>query len=242
MIKVVFFDLGSTLLYSPAPWPPVFEQANRAMLDVFRGNGMNLIGSDFLSEIQAHLDEYYAQREDEHVERTWMVAMREFLDARGYEIIPDSILRTALDAFFAVTQTNWVLEEDTHPTLGALREAGFRLGMISNASDDANVQQLIDRWEMRLFFEFIITSAACGIRKPRPEIYLQALQHFDVPAVDVAMVGDRLETDVLGANNLGIFSIWITRRAAKAVTGILPRASVDQLADIPKLLSKINKS
>ena len=117
---------------------------------------------------------------------------------------------------YSITQQNWYLEADAIPTLKTLREQGYRLGMISNTSDDKNVQQLVDRWELRPFFETIITSAGCGIRKPDERIFRLALDHFGVPPEQVAMVGDLLEADILGANQMGIYSIWITRRVQSA--------------------------
>jgi HAD superfamily hydrolase (TIGR01662 family) len=241
MIKVLLFDLGSTLLYSPSPWPPFFERADHAMLDVLVENGIELERSEFLREIQAHLDDYYAQRENDHIERTWMVSLREFLAARGYTNVPGPILRAALDALFAVTQQNWVVEEDAIPTLQILKSKGFRLGMVSNAADDKNVQQLVDHWGLRPYFEFIITSAACGFRKPRPEIFQLALDYFQVPPHLVAMIGDTLEADVMGANNLGIYSIWVTRRARKGGSDHIPSSAVERLDEIPGLLSKVNR-
>lgn len=242
MIEVLLFDLGSTLLYSPSPWPPVFERADNAMLDVLQKHGIDLERSKFLAEIQAHLDDYYAQREEDHIERTWMVSLAEFLAARGYANVPEPILRAALDALFAITQTNWVVEEEAIPALQILKGKGFRLGMVSNAADDKNVQQLVDRWGLRPSFEFIITSAACGFRKPRPEIFQLALDHFPVSPHKTAMIGDTLEADIEGANNLGIYSIWVTRRAKKGDFNHIPSSVVERLDEIPALLSKVNRS
>jgi HAD superfamily hydrolase (TIGR01662 family) len=237
MIEVVLFDLGSTLLYSPSPWQPLFKQANRAMLDVLLQNGIELERPKFLAEIQAHLNDYYAQREVDNVERTWMVSLREFLVSRGYASVPDPILRAALDALFAVTQTNWLVEEDAIPTLQRLKENGYRLGLVSNAADDKNVQQLVDRWGLRPYFEFIITSAACGVRKPRPEIFQLALDHFKCPPEKTAMIGDTLAADIKGANQIGIYSIWVKRRAVKTDPDISPRATIEHLEEIPDLLA-----
>ena len=56
------------------------------------------------------------------------------------------------------------------------------------------------------------------------------------------MVGDLLETDILGANQMGIFSIWITRRASLPAEGellIQPQAVVSALDQIPPLLLEV---
>lgn len=239
MIEVLLFDLGSTLLYSPSPWPSFFERADNAMLDVLLQNGINLERTKFLRDIQAHLDNYYAQRDKDNIEKTWMVSLREFLAERGYADIPDPVLRAALDALFAVTQTNWVVEEDAIPTLRILKGEGYRLGLVSNAADDKNVQQLVDRWGLRSYFEFIVTSATCGVRKPRPEIFQLALDHFKISPEKAAMIGDTLGADIEGANQMGMYSVWIKRRAERTDPDTIPQATVEYLKDIPNLLSQL---
>jgi HAD superfamily hydrolase (TIGR01662 family) len=158
---------------------------------------------------------------------------------------------------YAVTQQNWVLEDDAIPTLEMLRERGYRLGMISNTSDDKNVQQLVDRWGLRSYFDFIVTSAGCGIRKPDERIFRSALDHFEVLPEATAMVGDTLEADILGANQIGMYSIWITRRIAgpdpapglrrkrsgelsgQSSPPIQPDATVSTLSAIPSILATV---
>jgi putative hydrolase of the HAD superfamily len=114
--------------------------------------------------------------------------------------------------------------------------------MISNTSDDKNVQQLVDRWELRSFFETIVTSAGCGFRKPDERIFRIAMDHFGVSPEQVAMVGDSLEADILGANQMGIYSIWITRRIdlpGEGKLSIQPQAVIPTLELLPGLLADI---
>jgi HAD superfamily hydrolase (TIGR01662 family) len=236
--KVVFFDFGSTLIYTKDPWPPIYEQADRALVDVLQKAGIPLDFRTFSSEFETFLDSYYAERGASTIEKTTLSVLREILATNGFQSVPDLTLREALDAMYAVTQQNWYLEEDAIPTLEVLRECGLRLGMISNTSDDENVQQLLDRWELRRYFENIITSAGCGIRKPDERIYRLALETFNVPAEQTAMVGDTLDADILGANRMGIKSIWITRRVAGLdPSPAKPDAIVSTLSEIPAILT-----
>ncbi len=241
-IKIVLFDLGSTLLYSKDPWPPIFKKADRALAAALQQAGIPLDGEAFYTEFGGFLDAYYAERGDGSVEKTTAVSLREFLSGKEFQSIPEATIRAALDAMYAVTQQNWYLEEDALPTLATLRQRGYRLGMISNTSDDKNVQQLIDRHGLRPYFECIVTSAGCGIRKPDGRIFQMALDHFRVRPEAAAMVGDTLEADILGANRMGIYSIWITRRTGVREEGELavqPQAVVSSLGQIPSLLEEI---
>ena len=176
------------------------------------------------------------------IEKTTFSVLSELLEQNGFRDIPALEVRTALDAMYSITQENWYLEADALPTLKILREKGYRLGMISNTSDDKNVQQLVDRYDLRPFFDSIITSAGCGIRKPDQRIFQLALDYFGVPPDQTAMVGDIPEADIFGANQLGMYSIWITRRVSIPDEGeltIQPQAVITALDQIPGLLAEI---
>jgi putative hydrolase of the HAD superfamily len=256
-ITTVLFDLGSTLIYSKKPWPPIFEQADRALVEGLQRGGIVMNSASFYADFDTFLDTYYAQRGTGTVEITTSASLAELLARKGFRNVPGAVIREALDAMYAVTQQNWVLEDDAIPTLEMLRERGCRLGMISNTSDDKNVQQLVDRWELRPYFESIITSAGCGIRKPDERVFRLALDHFGVPPEATAMVGDTLEADILGANQIGIRSIWITRRVegpdfearplresidhstAYRSESLRPDATISRLNEIPSLLAAV---
>ena len=241
-LNVIFFDLGSTLIYSKDPWPPIYERADQALVEVLRKAGIPLEIKGFFSEFGTFLDSYYAGRSGSTEERTTFSVLSELLEQNGFRDIPASEVRTALDAMYSITQENWYLEADALPTLKILREKGYRLGMISNTSDDKNVQQLVDRYDLRPFFDSIITSAGCGIRKPDQRIFQLALDYFGVRPDQTAMVGDIPEADIFGANQLGMYSIWITRRVIipdESELTIQPQAVITALDQIPGLLAEI---
>jgi 2-haloalkanoic acid dehalogenase type II len=244
---LLIFDLGSTLIYFDGEWPKVFARANAELLRHLNAAALDLPSEDFLREFSARLESYYAERDTEFVEYTTAYVLRTLLGEWGYPDFPEEQLRPALQAMYAVSQSHWHPEEDAHPTLSALRQQGYRLALISNASDDADVQTLVDKAGIRPFFEMILTSAAAGIRKPNPQIFQIVLEKLGVAADRAAMIGDTLGADILGAQNAGLFSIWITRRADaagnRAHTGLVhPDAVSDTLAELPLLLSQLVRS
>lgn len=126
-------------------------------------------------------------------------------------------------------------------TLAALRAAGLRLGLISNAADDGNVQRLIDRAGLRPWFDPILVSAAVGLRKPNPRIFGRVLEAWGLAPAEVVMVGDMLGADILGAQLAGLRHVWLTaqadHRANAAHAGqIIPEARADSLPDLLPLL------
>src|SRR3972149_4851761 len=82
--------------------------------------------------------------------------------------VTPEMMAPALKQLYAVSQAHWKVEEDTLPTLDALQRAGYRMAVVSNASDDADVQRLVDNAGIRGYLDLVLSSAACGTRKPNP--------------------------------------------------------------------------
>jgi len=241
----LLFDLGNTLIYFDGDRPLVFAQADAELLYHLNLAGLNLEEEAFLKDFRTRLGDYFTERESSFIEYTTAHILRTLLADWGYPQVPAGLIRTVLRAMYAVSEAHWQLEADTIPTLSLLRREGYRLGMISNASDDDNVQALVDKAGIRQYFDFMLSSAAAGIRKPNPRIFSLALENWGIPPDRVAMIGDTLGADILGAKNAGLFSIWLTRRAdvpanrAHADT-LQSDAVISTLSELVELLAQMS--
>ena len=240
-IRAVLFDLGNTLMYAKTPelWPDVIRRGNQALIKYLSELGYLDQQDEFLQEFNNRLHQYYLQRDDQFLETSTFLVLKELLAEKGYPNISDQIIRESLDAHYAITQKNWELEKDTKSCLESLKRSNYKMGILSNAGDDRDVHQLIRKFNLRRYFDFVLTSAACGFRKPHEKIFEIAIENLMVKAEEVAMVGDTLNADILGANRLGIFSIWITRRVNPYPSGRLPtkpKATINILSELPSLL------
>lgn len=250
-IQAVLFDLGNTLMYPHAPWPPIFRQAGEALGEYLRSRKIDIDSSLFSDEFRQRLNQYYIERERSMIETSSLAVLHNLLVEKGHDNLPPNLLRAALDQYYAVTQQNWLLEEDAASTLEKLRSNAFRIGLVSNASDSRDVLALVDKFGIGEYFDFTLVSVDCGYRKPHPRIFELALSNWGYLPDEIAMVGDRLDADIGGARPLGIYTIWIKRRAkeiapstsspsgdvaADAPTVPSPNATVQTLEEIPPLL------
>jgi putative hydrolase of the HAD superfamily len=238
-IKVVLFDLGNTLIYDdPASWADVYVRADRSLWSSLRKFGVNTSTHELFGDHKTLLDYYYELREGDLDEPGIGTVLRDLLNEHKIQL-PDDKLQSALRSMYAVTQTNWFLEDDAIPTLKVLLKSDFRLGILSNGSDDSNTYELLDKTRLRTYFEFILSSAAFGKRKPHPDIYRAALDHFQIPPEQTVMIGDNYEADILGAHQLGMKTVWITRRLSSTSGDprIQEETVVSRLSEIPPLLS-----
>ena len=226
-------------MYERESWHSVNSKADEVLTNYLRGQGLELNLSTFPIEFRRRLDEYFKQREKNLLETTYSSVLRDVLTDKGYGDISEEVLRTALDRLFAVTQTNWLLEDDAIPTLKKLEQNGYRLGLISNAGDDKDVQQLARGFGIARFFDFILTSAACSYRKPHPRIFELALANWYLLPSEAVMVGDNLEADIRGAKSVGLYGIWLSRRAGQRTPAELqvhPDVSLSTLSELPPAL------
>ncbi len=229
-------------MYGRNAWEPVVAEADEALTNHLCSHGMDLNISTFPSEFRKRLKEYFKQRENDLLESTYSQVLREVVKDKGYDEVSSETIRSALDALFKVTQSNWALEEDAVPMLKKLEEAGYRLGIISNAGDDQDVQQLLRRFKIRQYFDFILTSAACSYRKPHPRIFEIALSNWYLLPAEAVMVGDNLTADIQGAQNVGLYGVWISRRVGPQMEkqeAVSPDASIKSLSELPAILDKL---
>lgn len=238
------FDLGGTLVHFEGDWPKVYRQANAELAAALQEAGLELDEVSFLEEFSERLEAYHAERESEFIEYTTAYVLRTLLAERGYPQVSNGVISNSLEAMYRVSQAHWRAEDDAAPTLETLRAHGYRLGLLSNAADDADVQALVDQSQLRPYFDRVLSSAGAGIRKPHPRVFNMMLETWDYPPERVAMIGDTLGADILGAQNVGMYAIWITRRAdnpanrAHADT-IAPDEVINRLRELPSLLADL---
>jgi putative hydrolase of the HAD superfamily len=240
-VRHILFDLGGTLMRARSDWAPVFKQSDQALTDTLHGHHIELDARIF----RARLHEYYQQRDKDFQETTYHFVLRELLKELGYAEVDESILRSALDAMFSITQNNWVLEDDAVETIQQLKSKNYKLGIFSNAGDDKDVQTQVENFGIRPHFDFVLTSAACFYRKPHPRAFEIALARWNISPEEAAMVGDSLQADIFGAKSLEMQAIWLSRRAeftADEVQRIQPDFSLSNLSGLLPTLEQINRT
>ena len=87
-------------------------------------------------------------------------------------------------------------------TLAALRSAGFRIGLVSNASAQTN--ELWLETPMAPLVDVPVFSCAAGMSKPDPRIYHLALEGLGLAADTCLFVGDGGSGELEGARRVGL--------------------------------------
>ncbi|MBR2699381.1 MAG: YjjG family noncanonical pyrimidine nucleotidase [Clostridia bacterium] len=66
----------------------------------------------------------------------------------------------------------------------------------------------------------IVISEEIGVSKPRPEIFLRALEPMGAEPSEALMIGDGIKSDILGANNAGIDACWLNPGGRRLPEGV----------------------
>jgi putative hydrolase of the HAD superfamily len=142
----------------------------------------------------------------------WRRYLDAYVDVCGVPVDLRSAVHRHLASEFAVA-TLWArIIPGSVDGLRALRAAGVRVGVVSNA--DGTVQaRLAEQSVLQVGpgtgveVECVIDSAAVGVSKPDPRIFRIALEAMELHAADAWYVGDTPAIDVTGARAAGLVPI-----------------------------------
>lgn len=87
------------------------------------------------------------------------------------------------------------------------------------------------------YFEQLVVSEECGFSKPDQRIFELTMKKMGLEkGARVLMVGDKLETDILGANRFGIDSCWFNPEKSENKTEIKPTIEIHSLNEILEII------
>lgn len=87
-------------------------------------------------------------------------------------------------------------------------------------------------------FAWVVFSSDHGVAKPGRRLYEIAARQAGVDPGRIAMIGDSLANDVVGAQQAGWRGIWLNRTGGTSPSGIRPDAVVTGLDEVPDALAR----
>jgi len=139
------------------------------------------------------------------------------------------------------TRYNHIREAAVSPLPGAietlqrLKDMDSRLGMLTNGSSEGQ-RAKIERFSLAPFFDHIQIEGEFGIGKPDARVFQHALDALSVEPADAWMVGDNLDADIRGAQQVGIYAVWVDAQGNGPPDGstVRPDMTIRQLSDLVK--------
>ena len=160
---------------------------------------------------------------------------RPLSEGKGLEVTKELCLEMS-DRFLEFCSSKPGVVEGAHELMDDLKRKGYRMHMTSNGFHEVQYKKL-EACGLRDYFDTIILSEDAGVNKPSPLYFDYALRRSGASRETTLMIGDNLQTDILGAMNAGFDAMLFNRWQVDPNEGPKsPTYVVDALRDIIKIL------
>lgn len=199
-LRAVLFDVDFTLCQ---PGPQLGPEGYRA---AGARVGLELDPALYDEARLAAVDDLRHHPELEHDDEVWIRFTEDIVRGMGGS---GPAARAVAEAIVQAWESheNFELYDDAMPAVAAVKAAGLKVALVSNASRDLDVfasHHAIDA-------DAVVTSRWHGKVKPHPTIFLAALALLDVEPADALMIGDSPADDVEGARSVGMHALLLDR-------------------------------
>lgn len=115
----------------------------------------------------------------------------------------------------------------------------YPLGLVTNGSPAVQRFKL-ERAGLAGYFSTVVTSGDVGAGKPDPKPFVTALGALGVGPGNAVMIGNSWSSDVQGANNLRMASIWLNQDSLGSGDGSPPTIEISSLKQVPGALDSLS--
>lgn len=137
------------------------------------------------------------------------------------------------DKFLEFCSSKPGVVEGAHELMEYLKHQGYRMHMCSNGFHEVQYKKLA-ACGLKDYFDTIILSEDAGANKPSMQYFDYALRQSGADIATTMMIGDNLQTDIMGANRAGLDTILFNRWGIEPSS--VPTYTVETLRDIMKIL------
>jgi putative hydrolase of the HAD superfamily len=243
-VKAILFDLGETLInFGKIDTAAFFKESARCSYNFLRQTGQPVCGFQ-----RYYLRNIFAIR----VMYVWS-----YLHGRDFDSL--GLLRTiGIKRGYKLSEQQWqqfawcwyeplskiaTTEPDIRQTLSKLRDAGLKLGIVSNTFvTGSSLDRHLKEFGIFEFFPLRIYSHETPWRKPNVKIFNEAARQLGLEPQEIIFVGDRFDNDIKGALKAGMIPVLkaaYTNKNKPTPTGVY---KIDLLSDLPLVVQKINSS
>ncbi|MDQ1522489.1 MAG: hypothetical protein QOE47_413, partial [Pyrinomonadaceae bacterium] len=117
-------------------------------------------------------------------------------------------LSEQIDATHAERHLWCAPDDEAARVLGALKDAGLRLAVISN-TEDGRLDELLELVGLKQHFDLLIDSHVVGQRKPDAGIFQLTLARLGLEPREAVFIGDSYAHDALAALSVGMRAVLL---------------------------------
>lgn len=230
--KLITFDLDDTL------WDmrPVLVRAEKRVKEWSKSRCPELYQRHSIEDLMALRHSVLADHPElkHQISQIRIEVIRRALVACGYSHnAAEQLSREGFEVFIEARHEVELFNE-TEDCLRAL--AGqYTLGVLTNGNAD------IHRIGLGHFFSFAFSAEQLNSAKPAPDMFKAALDAGNALPHEMIHVGDHIDHDISGAQNIGAATIWINAKAEVWPGKKQPDAQVRHIGEVPAAVSELER-
>jgi len=228
MIRAVFFDLDDTIVDTSR----LADMARRNAIENMIRHGLPVDFDVAYRELLELISEYGS-----NFDRHFDYLLRRFELPRDPKWIAAGVIAYHNTKFAYLRSVR-----GTRRLLLELKKEGCKLGIITDGNPIKQWEKVL-RLELDDYFDGVFISDYLGVKKPHRRIFEKALRSMEVEPHEALMVGDRLYSDIYGAKQVGMHTVWF-RYGKHRDSGLeyLEYAdfTIDSLEEVPSIIRGLN--
>ncbi len=241
MIKTLLFDIYQTLVDVDIEQKNIHKAWK--IFDVYITNlGKSYIGIPFEELVKVQENKFYEGRNRDVEHRDFKESIKEALN-NYYDVnIEDKELRKLIWKFRTESLDYYNIYPKVKDTLRNLVDK-YTLATASITHSSFTMKEL-EKLKIKKYFSYFIFSSDTGYKKPAKAFYDIALRQTHSQPYETIMIGDNLHQDILGAQQLNIWTILIVNPITlKFDSQIIPNETVpiEHFDRLEKAIEKIEQ-
>jgi len=210
-IRAAIFDCYSTL---------IDIKTNEQKDDIFhylalylQYYGAKTDAGQLRADLDLKREQHLKSKDEPYPEVDLEIIFREILKEKGLN--SPLLAESCCKLFRLLSRERFQLFPDSLPVLEDMRRSKYPLAVVSDAQKVFCPEEC-EILGIRQFFRFFILSTDFGFRKPDSRLFTIACTLLGIPPSDVAYIGNDPETDVKGAQGVGMKAILLDRTSTNS--------------------------
>jgi len=248
--NTVIFDLGFTLVtfdnFTIQSYLNTLNRGLDEMIQYLLEQKILTDPSSFKSRFKKIRNQNFELSLVNNIETPTDSTLNQTLESLNLPELDPEIARKAILIYHSTEGTFWKVRSDVAPLLKYLTAKKFKLAVLSNAPFHDGILYILEANKLTKYFKVIATSAQIGFCKPDRRCFEYVLNKLKSTPEHAVMVGDDLKNDILGAQQLGIKTIYMKKNFKITPTGdpenVIPDGEISNLTEVVPIIDEWNNS
>jgi putative hydrolase of the HAD superfamily len=243
MIRLIAFDLDDTL-YN-ATW--LVNKSRLGGIQLMVEKGLKIKDIDKAVTVLNKVVKDYGSNHSKHYDIFLQLIQKrpDIVENSNFNI--PKYVATGIIGYHKIKVRYLKAYRDVKSFLERMKELKFKLAIFSDGIAVKQYEKLL-RMNIVNFFDYIFISDEIGFTKPDPRFFNHCINELKLLPSEIIYIGDRLDKDILPANNIGINTVLIHRGGKydpnihKIEKVTQPDFEIHSLKELFKIIENINKS